>query len=115
MFPDRADRIQALIAFAEEYRHPGPSEVVRDSSCRVPGCESDVYVAPGPRIAVDNPQGVSSQALAVILEDGLKGASQEELRNVDEEIVYRIFGRELSMGKSMGLTNTVRMARDAVR
>ena len=73
----------------------------------MPGCESEVYVTAGPTIAVDNPQGVSAMALAVILQT----ASKEELRDASEDIVYRIFGNELSMGKSMGLTGMVRMAK----
>lgn len=118
MYPDRADRIQALIEIGEEFRNPGPDEVPRNEVCRVPGCESEVFVTSEPfgagrryRIAVDNPQGISAMAMAQILSTGLEGAPIEEVRQVSEEIVYQIFGRELSMGKSMGLTGMVRMVK----
>ncbi len=114
MFPDRADRIEALIALSREYKHPTADEVPRTEKARVPGCESEVFMGlDGPRFrfAVDNPQGVSAMALASLLEQGLEGRVAE----VPDEIVYEVFGRELSMGKSMGLTNMVRMVRDATR
>ena len=50
-------------------------------------------------------------ALAGLLEQGLEGRVAE----VPDELVYEVFGRELSMGKSMGLTNMVRMVRDAAK
>jgi cysteine desulfuration protein SufE len=80
----------------------------------VPGCESEVYVAQVNgeiRIAVDNPQGISAMALAVILQHSLTGASRAEIEAVPEDVVYQIFGKELSMGKSMGLTGMVRMVK----
>lgn len=112
MFPDRADRIEALIEFSREYAHPGPDEVPRTERSRVPGCESEVFMGLNEgrfRFAVDNPQGVSAMALARILEEGLDSHPAD----VPDELVYEVFGRELSMGKSMGLTNMVRMVRDA--
>lgn len=114
LFPDRNDRIQALIEIGEEFRNPGPDVVPRDVEHRVPGCESEVYAAlrDGRLVfAVDNPQGISAMALARILQEGLAGASSEDLTDVKEDLVYEIFGRELSMGKSLGLTGMVRMAK----
>lgn len=114
MFPDRADRIDALIALSRDYRHPTADEVPRTERSRVPGCESEVFMGlDGPhfRFAVDNPQGVSAMALASLLEQGLEG----NVADVPDELVYDVFGRELSMGKSMGLTNMVRMVRDAAK
>ena len=69
----------------------------------------------GVHFAVDNPQGISAMALAVILESGVEGASAFEIAQIDENIVFEVFGRELSMGKSLGLTGMVRMLRDAAR
>lgn len=118
MFPDRSERIEALIAYSEEYKLPSQEELVRTPECQVQGCESQVYIGSRPLgegleyvIAVDNPQGISSMALAVILQTGLNGARLEEVAEVPEEVVYEIFGRELSMGKSMGLTGTVSMVK----
>jgi cysteine desulfuration protein SufE len=114
MFPDRADRIEALIGFSREYVHPTVDEVPRAENARVPGCESEVFMAVRDgrfRFAVDNPQGVSAMALAVILDQGLDGRPAE----VPDDLVYEVFGKELSMGKSLGLTNMVRMVREAAK
>lgn len=119
MFPDRADRIQALISLGEEFVNPPPAEVPRTPETRVPGCESEAYLATSPlpdgtrafRFAVDNPQGISAMALAVILERGLSGAPSAQVAEVPEDLVYTVFGRELSMGKSLGLTGMIRMAK----
>ena len=114
MFPDRADRIDALIALSSEYVHPSPEEVPRTDATRVPGCESEVHMGRAGerfRFAVDNPQGVSAMALARILESGLEGRPAD----VPDELVFEVFGRELSMGKNLGLTNMVRMVRTAAK
>lgn len=117
-YTDRAERIQALIELGEEFVNPDSEMVPRTDASRVPGCESEVYVVSEPfekgrafRFAVDNPQGISAMALAVILQHGLNGAPVEEVAQVSEELVYEIFGRELSMGKSLGLTGMVRMVK----
>ncbi|WP_158409163.1 SufE family protein [Fimbriimonas ginsengisoli] len=117
-FTDRNDRIQALIELGEEFRNPSPEELPRNPTTRVPGCESEVYVDSEPfsrgkryRFAVDNPQGISAMALARILDQGLSGEPVEDVQSVPDEIVYDIFGRELSMGKSLGLTGMVRMVK----
>ena len=47
--------------------------------------------------------------MAVILDDTLSGAPPGEVAQVPQDIVYRVFGRELSMGKSMGLMSMVGM------
>lgn len=119
MFPDRAERIEALIDIGRGYAHPSADEVSRTEAAKVPGCESEVYVKATPkedgtldlRYAVDNPQGISAMALAQILQEGLKGVSRKEIAEVPEEFVYEVFGRELSMGKSMGLMGMIRMAK----
>jgi len=121
MFPDRADRIQALISIAERFREVSPEVAKRpfDESHRVPGCESEVFIWGLRRrdgtidlqFAVENPQGISAKALAVILQDTLNGLAPAEIDKVPEDVVYTIFGRELSMGKSMGLMHMVRMVK----
>jgi len=111
---DRQDRIETLIALGEEFRNPSSEELPRTDSARVPGCESEAYVArtaDGYRFAVDNPQGISAMALAVLLQDGLRGASAAEILALDDDLIYDVFGRELSMGKSLGLTNMVRVVK----
>jgi cysteine desulfuration protein SufE len=118
LFPDRQDRIQLLIGIADRFREVEPSIAVRpfDEGHRVPGCESDAFVwvterADGglePHFAVENPQGISAKALAVLLKEGLTGATADQIAQVPDDIVYRIFGPELSMGKSLGLIGIVR-------
>jgi cysteine desulfuration protein SufE len=88
-------------------------------AARVPSCESEAYVWSRPGddgglqlyFAVENPQGISAKALAALLDRTLSGLPPEEIARVPQEIVYRIFGRELSMGKSMGLMAMVGMVR----
>ncbi len=119
LFPDRQGRIEALISYGEDYIHPPTDVVARDPETRVPGCESEAYVvarenADGTlkfNYAVDNPQGISAMALSVILEKGLSGAPLTEVVAVKEEMIYEVFGTELSMGKSMGLMGMVKMSK----
>lgn len=125
MIPDRADRIQMLIDIADRYREVPPEVAQRPfpEEHRVPACESEafVWVCEQPdgtlelHFAVDNPQGISAMALAAILEESLAGEPPARVAAVPQEIVYRIFGRELSMGKSMGLMGMVAMVTAAAR
>ena len=59
--------------------------------------------------------GISAKALGVILKETLSGAPLAEVAEVPGDIVYRIFGRELSMGKSMGLMAMVSMIQASAR
>jgi len=116
---DRSERIQWLIDVAGRFeevpqslgRKPFPAER------RVPACESEAYVWAEGRadgtldfhFAVLNPQGISAKALAVILGESLSGAPLDEVAAVPTDVVYQVFGDELSMGKSMGLMGMVGM------
>lgn len=122
---NRDSRIQTLIDTAARFR-PVPARVaVRPypADHRVPGCESEAYIWAEPNgdgtltfhFAVENPQGISAMALAVILSESLSGVPLDEVMAVSADIVYRIFGRELSMGKSLGLMGVVNMVRAAAR
>lgn len=117
LLTDRADRIEALIDIAARFEEVSP-EVARrpfPEENRVPACESEAFAfvtdhpdgTLGVHFAVENPQGISAKALAVILKEGLDGETPAVMAAVPREVVYRIFGRELSMGKSMGLTGMV--------
>jgi len=119
MVPDRSERIQLLIDIAGRFedvpprisRRPFPKEH------QVPACESEAYVFDEERpdgtldfhFAVENPQGISAKAMAVLLDETLSGAPPEQVAEVPQDIVYKVFGRELSMGKSMGLMSMVGM------
>lgn len=122
-FPGRQERIEALIAIADEFVNPTPKEFPRSPEHKVPGCESEVFITARPRpdgtfsfvIAVDNPQGISAMALAVMLTRSCSGALPEEIAEIPEDIVFEIFGNELSMGKTMGLTGMVKMVKHLAR
>lgn len=121
MTPERTDRIQMLIDIAGRFREVSPDIAERPfpEERRVPACESEAFVWAVPRpegtldlhFAVDNPQGVSAKAMAVILDETLSGEPLERVAEVPTDIVHRIFGRELSMGKSMGLMGMVSMVK----
>ena len=118
IFTDRQDHIEYLIALADDYKHPDALAFVRSDLKKVPGCESEVFIESAPagssvqyRFAVDNPQGISAMAMAVILQDSLSGAPKEQIAEVPEDVVFKIFGNELSMGKNLGLTNMVRIVK----
>jgi cysteine desulfuration protein SufE len=116
---DRAERIQLLIDIADRFREVPPRLAQRPfpGEHQVPACESEAYVWAEPRadgtldyhFAVENPQGISAKAMAVILGDAVSGAPLEQVAAIPQDIVYKVFGNELSMGKSMGLMGMVSM------
>jgi len=120
MVPDRSERIRLLIDTAGRFRDV-PPEVARrpfSEDHRVPACESEAFVWAVPRddgtlkyhFAVENPQGISARAMAVILDETLSGQPLDQVAAVRQDLIYDVFGRELSMGKSMGLMGMVAMA-----
>ena len=121
----RHERIELLIDTADRYREVPPDIARRpfDSSHLVPNCESEAYFWPVDRadgtldlhFAVENPQGISARAMAVVLSETLSGAPLEALTRVDNDLAYGVFGRELSMGKSMGLNGMIAMVRLAAQ
>jgi len=125
LLADRNERIDALIGIANRFRDV-PQRVAERPFAeehKVPACESQAYVFAEPRrdgtldfhFAVENPQGISAKAMAVILGETVSGAPLEEIAELPGDIVYRIFGRELSMGKSMGLMAMVSMVAHSAR
>jgi cysteine desulfuration protein SufE len=122
---DRGDRIEMLIEVADQFK-PVPVRIAQRPyplEHGVPGCESEAYVwsEVNPQgtltyyFAVENPQGISAMALAGILRESLSGAPLDEVAEVPADVVYRIFGNELSMGKSLGLMGMVNMVRAEAR
>ena len=119
LVPDRSERIQLLIDIADRFEEVPPRIARRPFSPDhlVPACESQAYVWGEERpdgtldfhFAVENPQGISAKSLAVILDEGLSGAPLAQVAAVPQDLIYRVFGRELSMGKSMGLMGMVSM------
>ena len=122
---ERGERIQTLVDIAGQFR-PAPPQIASRPyplEHRVPGCESEAYVWVEPaangalnyHFAVENPQGISAMALAAILAKTLSGTRLEEVAAVPADTIYRIFGQELSMGKSLGLMGMVNMVRAAAQ
>ena len=119
LVPDRAERIQLLIDIAGRFEEVPPRLARRPfaEEHRVPACESEAYVFGEERpdgtldfhFAVENPQGISAKAMAVILGEALSGAPPGQVAEVPQDVVYKVFGHELSMGKSMGLMGMVGM------
>jgi sulfur transfer protein SufE len=82
-------------------------------------CESDAYVfyekRPDGRLnfhfAVENPQGVSARAFSKILKETVDGQPLELIEALPEDLVQRLFGRGISMGKGMGLMGILNMVK----
>jgi cysteine desulfuration protein SufE len=124
---DRAERIELLIGIADRYGEVPEAIAARPYPARhqVPACESEAYFwteeLAGPEgpfrihFAVENPQGISARALAVILEEHLSGRPLSELASLSTDLAQEIFGRELSLGKNLGLAGMVGMVRTAAQ
>ena len=124
---DRGERIELLIEIADRYRGVPPAIAQRPYPVEqlVPACESEAYFwaeslgrDDGPfriHFAVENPQGISARAMAVILDENLSGRPLPELADLDTDLPLEVFGSELSLGKNMGLTGMVAMVRSEAR
>jgi cysteine desulfuration protein SufE len=123
--PDRTDRIQYLISLGDRFREVSPEVATRPfpENHRVPQCESEAYVWATPRpdgtldyhFAVENPQGVSAKAMGALLADTLSGQPPEVVAAIPGDVVYAVFGRELSMGKNLGLLGMLQMVQAFAR
>ncbi len=113
----REERIEFLIALADEFQ-PVPASVATkpyDEAHRVIGCESEAFVWAIERqdgrldyyFDVLNPQGLSAMALCAVLAESCSGAPLEQVAAIDGDVVFRLFGKEISMGKGFGLTATI--------
>ena len=117
---DNNERADLLIEFAESFKQV-PEEIAKTpypEDRKVPGCESDVFIFTQPQeqgfkfyFGIENPQGISAMALAAIIDETLSGVSESELKNIDDQFVHTLFGKQLSMGKGQGLTNMIRMTK----
>jgi cysteine desulfuration protein SufE len=109
----RDERSDLLIDYADRFVEVPPDLATRPfpEAHRAPHCESDAYVWAVDRpdgtlqlhFAVENPQGVSAKAWAVILDEMLSGRPLAEVASASPDAMFAIFGKELSMGKGMGL------------
>ena len=125
LLEDRSDRIQTLIDTADRFAEVPPEVATRPFSDvhKVPACESEAFVWSSSRddgsldfyFAVENPQGISARAMAVILGETASGAPLEEVLAIPEDVPLQLFGRELSMGKNMGLMAMIAMVRNEAK
>ncbi|MBN9413902.1 hypothetical protein ABS71_11180 [bacterium SCN 62-11] len=125
-FEDRMERYQALIEFADRFQE-APESICGPrpfpESHRAPRCDSEAYVwteaVDGGKFkyhfAVENPQGISAKAMGVILDECLSGEDPELAVNLSHDVVFAIFGKELSMGKGQGLMGMVDLVRMQTR
>ncbi|MGQ9889752.1 MAG: SufE family protein [Aggregatilineales bacterium] len=127
LMPDRDARAAYLIEIADRFDAVRvPPEVAQrpyDERHRVPACESEAFVwaLDNPngtltfRFDVLNPQGLSAMAMAVVLDETCSGAPLEQVASVPADIVFTLFGKEISMGKGQGLMGLVSMVQHAAR
>lgn len=114
---DRGERAELLIELADQFKEVPERIATRPfpESHRVQRCESEAYVWAEPlpdgtlkyHFAVENPQGISARAMAVILDEGLSGTAPEQAESVPTDICFTFFGKDLSMGKGQGLMGMV--------
>lgn len=122
---DRGLRTESLIEYADQFEEVAPAIATRPfpEANRAPRCESEAYVFPVERadgtfdlhFAVENPQGLSAKAWAVILRDTCAGRPLEELVAIPGDVLQRLFGRDLSMGKGQGLLGMLEVVQHAAR
>lgn len=120
---DRRERAELLIETADRFDSVRvPSSLATkpyDERHKAPACESDAYVW-----AVDqpdgslryyfdvlNPQGLSAMAMSVILGETISGQPLEQVAGVSDDVVFKIFGKEISMGKGAGLMGILALVR----
>jgi len=111
---DEQQRIQMLISYSKRFEEVA-SRPFDQAQC-VPECESDVYI----RVdvdndnnidfyaAVENPQGLSAKALGAVLQKALKDTKVEDIEKPGNALVYKVFGKQLSIDKNMGLMGMVK-------
>lgn len=110
---DRQERIEELVRVSRRFRPTSAPKPYPEEN-RVPGCESEAFVWVGGatdavrlEFAVENPQGVSAMALATILQETMDGRPAADFADIPDDLHFRLFGAELSMGKALGLGNMV--------
>jgi cysteine desulfuration protein SufE len=117
---DRDTRFDYLIEVADRFKEVPTDVATRPFSKDnlVPACESEAYVFLEKNnnkcnfyFAVENPQGISAKAMAVILSESLNGLTPDEISTIKEDIVLDIFGGAISMGKGQGLMSMVQLVK----
>lgn len=130
---DYPEKLREVVALFEDIDEAGRAEILLDYSDRfievpaevaappfpeenyVARCESGAYVFVQPAgdhkinfyFSVENPQGVSARALGAILQETLSGEAAETINKIPDDVVIRLFGRRIAMGKGEGLLGMV--------
>ena len=122
---DRTGRLEQLLAWADEFVEVPAEVAMRPYPERnhVPHCESEVHGFAVDRpdgtldfhFAVGNRHGVSARAWATVLVRGCSGQPLEQVAVLPEELIARVFGPALSMGKDQGLSGMLELVRHAAR
>ncbi|MBK6319292.1 MAG: SufE family protein [Dehalococcoidia bacterium] len=110
---ERSERIDMLIEYADRFEEV-PGHIASrpfPEDHHVQKCESEAYVWAEDQpdgtlkyyFAVENPQGISAKAWSVIMDETLSGQPLEVVAATPSDIVFTVFGKEVSMGKGMGL------------
>ena len=112
-FADRTERIDMLIEYADRFQEVPERIATRPflEEHHVQKCESEAYVwaedLPDGTLkfhfAVENPQGLSAKAWSVIMDETLSGQLLEAVADTPCDSVFTVFGKDVSMGKGMGL------------
>ena len=122
---DRYERYEVLTEYADEFQEV-PAEVATRPFPRerlVPHCESQVYFWARENgnhtltfyFAVDNPQGLSAKAMATILDQTCSHVPAWQVAAIPDDLPQRLFGKDLSMGRTLGLTSLVAMVKAAAK
>lgn len=112
-----SERNEMLIDYSDRFKEV-PEHIAKrpfPEINRVQRCESEAYVFAEPvddnrlnlYFAVENPQGVSARALSAILQESLSGKPIDDILSIPTDLVTRLFGRNISMGKGEGLLGIV--------
>ena len=122
---DRTMRTEMLIEYADRFEEVPPEIATRPFPERnlAPRCESEAYVFTSERedgtlkfwFAVENPQGISAKAWAAILDESLSGQPLEVVARVPQDVIFRIFGQGLSMGKGQGMIGMLDLVQHQAR
>ena len=122
---DRNERAALLLEYADRFEEVPERIATRPfpEENHVQRCESEAYVwaedqADGTlkfHFAVENPQGISAKAMSVILDETLSGEPVEQVAALPSDIVFKFFGKDVSMGKGQGLMGIVSMVQHAAR
>ena len=122
---DRGMRTEMLIEYADQFESVPATVASRPypESARAPRCESEAFVFATDRpdgtldlwFAVENPQGLSAKAWGAILKHTLAGMPLEQVARVPQDTIFKIFGREISMGKGQGLIGMLEVVQHEAR